>query len=475
MHLKLTKGALKFPLQSQPRFYLFCGPLALVVLLAGCVSYHAQPLSAEKAADNLAARSLADPGLQRFIAQNGGRTGPPWTLQKLTLAAWYYHSDMAVARAQVAAAEAGVRLAKERPEPVIGFIPQYTSNAGGLSPWTLSYSLDLPLETAGKRGKRAAVATAQESSARYQLAVAAWKVRSRVRSSMLLLWQARESEKLLAQHGADQAALADLLEQRYLAGEIGLAEVLPSRIAAGRDRVALEDAGRQERLAEAAFASAIGISARALADRPIDFAAVANAPAEKLLDETQLRQWALQARPDILAALADYASAEASLKLEIARQYPDLNLGPGYMWDQGADRWSLGIGLTLPIFNLNRGAIARAEAGRSSAAARFDSLQSGILGDLESARAGYLASRKSEKTAEEVFAQQRHELLTAEARLHAGENGRTEWLGSRLLYDEAASAQLAAFVQVQAGMGAVEDAVQRPLNQEDPIYPSPKP
>ena len=462
-------AVLKRSLRSQLRSYS-CGLLA--GLVAGCVSYHAQPLSAEKAAENLEARSLDDPGLRRFLAKNGGDAGPLWTLQDFTLAAWYYHSDMAVARAQVARTEAGITQAKERPEPVIGFAPQYTSNSGGLSPWTLGYSLDLPLETAGKRRTRTAVATAQNSSARYQLAATAWKVRNRVRLAMLSLWKTRESMKLVAQNREDQAALADLFERRYSAGEIGLAEVVPLRIAAGQGRMALDEARTQAQLAETALARSIGISAQALVGRPIDFTAVGRPPAENTPSEGQLRQWALQGRVDILAALADYAAAEASIKLEIARQYPDLNLGPGYTWDQGADRWSLGLSLTLPIFNRNRGAIARAEADRTAAAARFDSLQSGILGDLEHARADYLASRENERTAESVLAQQRHQLSSAEARLRAGETGRTEWLGSRLLYDEAASARLATLAQVQTSLGALEDAVQRPFDEPAPDHPN---
>jgi len=436
---------------------------SVAALFSGCASYNARPLSAEKSAESLTARSLGDPGLRQFMERNGGAAGPQWTLHDLTMAAWYYHSDMAVARAQVAAAEAGVRVAKERPEPTIGFAPQFTANPGGLSPWTLGYSLDLPLETAGKRAKRTDVAMARASSARFQLAAAAWKVRSGVRSSMLSLWRARESARLVAQHADDQAALADLLERRYSAGEIGLAEVLPLRISAGRERVAVQDARKQEMLAEANLAQAVGVSGRALADCRIDFSAVMDSTPRDVSDEARLRRWALLGRPDILAALADYAAAEAALRLEIARQYPDLNLGPGYTWDQGADRWSLGISLTLPVFGRNRGAIARAEADRTSAKARFDALQAGILGELESARAGYLAGCEGEKAAEDVFARQRLQFSSADARFNAGESGRAEWLASRLLYDEAANTRLDASVRVQESIGALEDAVQRPL------------
>ena len=59
-------------------------------------------------------------------------------------------------------------------------------------------------------------------------------------------------------------------------------------------------------------------------------------------------------------ALADYAASQSALQLEIAKQYPDLHLGPGYELDQTDNKWSLGISLDLPILNHNQGPVAEA-------------------------------------------------------------------------------------------------------------------
>ena len=58
--------------------------------------------------------------------------------------------------------------------------------------------------------------------------------------------------------------------------------------------------------------------------------------------------------------LAEYQASQSALQLEIARQYPDVQLGPGYEFDQGDNKWMLGLGVTLPVFNQNQGAIAAA-------------------------------------------------------------------------------------------------------------------
>ena len=51
-------------------------------------------------------------------------------------------------------------------------------------------------------------------------------------------------------------------------------------------------------------------------------------------------------RADVRGALAEYAASQSALQLEIANQYPDLHLGPGYGWNTGNagdNKWSLGV------------------------------------------------------------------------------------------------------------------------------------
>ncbi len=77
-------------------------------------------------------------------------------------------------------------------------------------------------------------------------------------------------------------------------------------------------------------------------------------------------------RADLLASLAEYAAAESALQLEVARQYPDIHLGPGYTYDTGTNKIGFGLaGITLPVFDQNQGGIAQAEAKRKEAAARL--------------------------------------------------------------------------------------------------------
>ena len=103
--------------------------LALVLNgLTGCVHYQARPLVPEKTAAALAARSLNDDGLRRFLAQNLGHEPDPWPLalwnfEMLSWVAFYYQPSLEVARAQWSVARAAVQTAAARPNPTLSLTP----------------------------------------------------------------------------------------------------------------------------------------------------------------------------------------------------------------------------------------------------------------------------------------------------------------------------------------------------------------
>ncbi len=70
--------------------------------------------------------------------------------------------------------------------------------------------------------------------------------------------------------------------------------------------------------------------------------------------------------------MAEYEVAERTFELEIRKQYPDLQIGPGYGLEDGQDQVLMGLSLPLPVLNANRQAIARAEANRSVARASVE-------------------------------------------------------------------------------------------------------
>ena len=431
----------------------------LTVGLTSCVSYQARPLSADAASVAFEGRSLNDEGLQDFPKDQGaGRGG--WSVDRLALAAAYFHPDVALARAEADELAAAVKTAEQRPNPVISLTPQLASNnVNPISPWFFTPMATVPIETAGKRSKRTEQALAAAEAARWRVVARAWQARSRVRAAMLEVHGAQENLRLLETEQKLHEAAIQKLTAQMEAGDVSAFELTQARLALNRTRLTLADAQRNLVTGEARLAAAVGLPASALRGVKLDLADFENLPS---VAAQESRRKALTQRADLMALLVDYAAAEAGLQLEIARQYPDIQLTPGYNYNQGQNRWQLGLNVELPR-NRNRGPIAQAEARRATAEKRFLAQQATIQGELDLALSAYQASRAKALTA----AQLAKEAVTAEGQtqrmVDAGEVSALELTRRQIETSAANVALLTANLEAQTAGGALEDAMQAPL------------
>ncbi len=437
-----------------------------LALFAACVRFHPEPLSPDRSADQFEARTLDAAGLRSYLEATTGHPLeawplPAWDLSSLTLAAFYYQPDLDVARAQLAVAQSGTRTAGERPNPSIGLTPGYNVTTRTPSPWIPVGVLDIPIETAGKRGHRMAQARHLSEAARLTLASVAWQVRGRVRASLVALQSARGTAALLQEQQALRDEMVRLMELQYQAGAISGFDLRLARIAADQARLSRHDAERRLLEARVALADVLGVPVSALGDVEISSAGMGSAPLPEQLQDARRR--ALVSRADLLSALAEYAASQSALQLEIAKQYPDIQIGPGYEYDQGDDKWSLGFTLSLPLFSRNRGPIAEAQARRREAAARFEALQARVLADVDRALGGYTAARRQQADAEALQTELLRQQEVAVAKLEAGEIGKSELLGQQLELSLSKLSRLEALTRSLQALAALEDALQSPL------------
>ncbi len=444
--------------------------VAALSAATACVRFHPQPLSPTGTAQAFSGRTLEDEGLRRFVETAEGQTRaawPPttWGLSDLTLAALYYSPDLDVARATWAVARAAVRTAGERPNPALSLIPGFNATTRTPTGWIPLGGLEIPLETAGKRDHRRAQAAQLAEAARLNTTLAAWQLRCRVRTSLVALAAARETLALLGEQERLGAENARILELQHQAGAISAFELTQARIAAGGARLAGHEARRQETEARVSLAEALGVPAQALDGKTLAFDALDSAPA--MPSASEAREAALIGRADIRAALAEYAASQSALQLEIARQYPDIRLGPGYEYDQGDSKWSLGLALDIPLFNRNRGAIGEALAKRGEAAARFTALQARVLADVDRALAGYQAAIDKRSVAEAMLGDLERQERATRAMFEAGEIGKSDLLALQIELAAQALARLDTVTRSRLALGALEDAMQSSFGVPD--------
>ena len=443
---------------------LLCG----VIAVAGCAHFEPQPLSPAQTAAQFDLRRLDNAGLNAFLAQQLGNPPPhwplpQWDLNSLTLAAFYFHPDLAVARAQWHVAQAGVKTAGGRPNPTLSVTPEYNVTTLVPSPWGPSVNFDVPLETMGKRAKRIAAAEKIAESARWSFVSAAWQIRSGVRAGLLDFSVAGRRAGLLQKQFAAQTNIVKLLQGRFNAGAIARPELTLAQIALNKTQQDLSDAESKQAEARSRLAQALGVGLAALAGEKLEFNFSADPPAA--LTSTDARGIALRGRADVLGALADYAAAEADLRLELAKQYPDVHLNPGYQYDQGDSKWSVGLSVELPILNQNQGPIAEAEARRKLAAAKFIALQAQVSGEIDRAVAGVRVAREQLETGKKLIAAEMQQEKSAEAQLKAGAGEQLDLLNAQLETSNATLTQLDNEAKLQSALGTLEDALQSPADQ----------
>jgi cobalt-zinc-cadmium efflux system outer membrane protein len=441
-------------------------------ILSGCAArrYQPAPIVPTESASRLQSRNLMDPGLQAFVQKNGNypvATWPPetWDLGTLSLAALYFNTTLETARARVTEAQAAVVTTGARPNPSLSVSP------GIPSPYLLTLDFAVPIETAGKRGHRIETARSLEHAARFDLADSAWKVRSGVRMALLNYLLASRSFDLLRSEEQVRGEQAIILEQRFAVGEIPRPEVDLARIELSKIHLAINSAEGQVAGARAALAASIGIPVAGLQGLNFSWSDLDSPPSAESLSAEKIQREAVLNRLDIRRSLAQYAAAEADLQLEISKQYPDVQIGPGYTYEEKNNFFTLGLSTTLPIFNRNQGPIAEAEARRKEAAATFLEKQAQVIAGSERALALYVAALKELAEADQSLRklQDAHLQMMKEA-VQLGEEDRLTLNGAQIESSVVARARLDALARAQSALGELEDAVQQPLDPGD-LFP----
>jgi outer membrane protein, heavy metal efflux system len=440
-------------------------PLLGVLTLAGCAvhRYQPAPIVASETASRLESRSLVDVGLRSFEEKTLGHQVSPWPpktwdLQILSLAALYFNPTLDVARARVAAADAAIVTAGARPNPNFSIAP------GVPSPYLLTLDFGVPIETAGKRGYRIRTARNLSEAARLDLADSAWTTLIGVRLALLNYFVGSRNVELLRSEEKARAEQVSIFEQVFSVGEIPRIDLDLVRIELSKTRVAIRTAEGQVSEAKAALAAAVGIPIVGLEGAEFSWPGMETPPTVESLSSHEIQRDAVLNRLDVRRSLAQYAASESDVQLQIAKQYPDINIGPGYAYEERNSFFTVGFLTSVPLFNRNQGPIAEAEARRKQAAASFLQTQAQVIARSERALAVYTATLKELAEAQSLYELQENQLQIIQHTIRAGAANRLSLDGAQIQLSVLARARLDALGRAQRALGDLENTVQRPLD-----------
>lgn len=449
---RARRGAARSPCRA----FLWLPALAL----AACARYVARPIQPAAHVEEYRARRLDEAALVAWVERWAGRPEHGrWTDRQLAVAALGLRAELPRARADWRAAAAGERSAGVRPAPGAELgVERAVAGSEGQAPWVVALGGVFAVELGGKRGARFQRARARTAVAEAELGLSAWGILSSTRVAAAAL-AATESDLMQARREAAALMGVQTLEQvRYQEASLTGAELArtSSEVQAVRAQVSAAEAAVLE--ARAALAGSLAVPARAV--DAIEVAADSSAGCGMLASagSDSLASMALTRRPEIGRVLAEYAIAEADLRLEVARQYPDLDIGPGFIWDQGVQRWTLALALPNLFGFRNRAAVDAADAARTAAAARVGQVQEEVLANVELAASRCRGIILERTAADSVVTAAERAAALARSAYARGETSRLEPAFADLTRVRAERARAAADARARSAGQALEAA-----------------
>jgi len=213
--------------------------------------------------------------------------------------------------------------------------------------------------------------------------IAAWAAEQRVANELDLRWSAWSAAQLrvaLFSRTCENLAELEAIATRLVAAG---ALTRPGARVFGLERRSRE-AGRALATAEAAAAAVELRAALGLhPDAALEFTPDLQVP--PFAADAAARRALIGRGPRMLAREAAHRTADADLMLQLRRQYPDLQLWPGWQEEDGQPRAGFGANLTLPILTANEPEVLRAEAERRWTAAATRAALEELLQELAAA------------------------------------------------------------------------------------------
>ncbi len=460
---------------------------AAAVVLAGCASVPPEPAPNVTSAISLPERYAGQAANAAPAATTSPTTTPDtawWRtlgsaeLDALVERALQANADVLQASARLALAQAQVQEVAGASLPALSLGGQADrartsalsrSNNSGVSTTANQYGLSLSSSFEIDLFGRLASAT---DAARAQLAAseqARQTVRLSVATAVVQSWlNLRALDDQVAQAQRTLQARQDaarIVAQRLQAGSSNQLEASQAEVQRADAAVQLRELQRQRTQVQ----NLLGVlTARAdLALAPAGLAGLEPPPAP----QPGLPSALLQRRPDVRQAEARLAAAQADVAAARAALFPTISLSGAFggqsvslsrLLDAPARIWSLGFGLSLPLFDGGRRAarVDQAGARQREAIAAYQSAVSQAFQEAADALQGLQTARASEPDAQSRQAAAERALVLAQARQNAGYSGMLEVLDAQrteaAARQEAVRARLAVFnamAQLHKAMG----------------------
>jgi outer membrane protein TolC len=451
--------------------------LAVVCLLTvGCATtqYQAKPLDIKKITAKILTKDPHSKAFNNYLIKQGYQkeTLPfkNWGLDELTLSALFHHTKLDVAKAQLALATSAIQAAGIKQRPVLnGSIEKSNQANGDKRPWAYGLNIEIPIETNNKRALSVEEAQRLADAAHMDVADVAWQLRNQIAVDFLDYHQNVTKASSLNKQLTTQNNILSMLQKRVDSGIAPKTALSVVKLQTLKTQSALSLTQASIEKIRARLAADVGLTAskfKLVSIKPLDIEMALSQQARLLdmpLQSKALQEQALLNRIDVRRSMQQYLAAEARIKLEIAKQTPDITINPGFVFDFGDKIWSLGFSSLLNLLNKNQTLVAKAIQLRAVEGAQFEHLQAQIIAHLEQQYTNYHVEKQIAIDVQTRHSAQRQLTINLQKQFDAG-------IISRLDLNQASLASIETQQQVSYAkfsllktMQQIEDVLQAPL------------
>ncbi|WP_460876011.1 TolC family protein [Rhodanobacter koreensis] len=396
--------------------------IAIGLLLSACATYAPAPLGAGQGAASV--RQLVAPvAAMPALALPSHRFDPSDGLDvtEVAMLAVVNNPALKLKRDELGIARAQAFAAGLLPDPQLSFGKDYLVHPGpGLSS-AYNFGISEDISTLLTRSSRRAAARSQAEQVNLDLLWAEWQTVAQARLLFDQVLTLRAQQERLAAERDAMATLEPSIHAALAAGNLTY-DSASAGLSAGADmRKRLADTAVALHQADSDLHVLLGLAPAA----PLD---LVGAPYQASATPAQVQQALAdlpRRRPDLLALQAGYQSQEAKLRAAVRAQFPALNIGFTTARDTTdvATR-GFSIGITLPLFDRNRGNIAIEKATRQQLKDDYEARMLDTRSDMQRLLAD-LATLEQRRIALSAHAQQLDDARSAAER--AWQNHLLDW------------------------------------------------
>lgn len=448
----------------------FCTLLKLITLatiLPSCSfqQFTPKPLNPSKNTAVFEQKNPTNAEFKQFLMGNGYASESlplnQWDLDALNFCALFFHPSLNVARAQWRAAQvAEISVATKITPTINGHLSHSDDTDPAKKPFAFGLSIDIPIETANKRNIRIENAQHLSQAAKLEVAQMGWQLRNNI-AQTLTEYQFNQSQlRLLINEETRRQEIVSIYQNRVRLGAASNVELSTAKLQLQTSTAERNALQKNKLVLLAKLASNLGLPLEKVEAMQIstgDKRQITNIP------DADLQSTALLNRLDIRIALERYAATEAKLKLEIAKQYPDVVISPAYVFEFGDNVWSLGLSGLLTWLNKNKVGIAEATQLREIEVAQFEALQTKVILDANIANAEVMQAKQTLANQQQLHAQQLDNSQRMERKFAAGEIDRLELAFVKLESIIAEKNVALANFQLNKSLDLLENTLQKPL------------